>query len=154
MSPSSSRFDRSDGRFQVHDADQEGLSDLLRRFAQDAAGLVRQEIALAKLELREAARAYIRDSAMLGIAAAAALLGTMVFLAFVVIGFGQLIGNYWLSALLVSLMLFAAAGGLAAVAIAHLRRNSVAPEATVESLKNDRKWAQSEARDLKRKLRA
>ncbi len=92
----SPQFNRSDGRFNsnLHDTDDNvPLGDLLRRFGQDAGALVKQEIALAKLELRESAQSYARDAGRLGAAAAVAWFGAMALLAFLVIGLGALINN-------------------------------------------------------------
>jgi uncharacterized membrane protein YqjE len=130
------------------------LSELLRRFAEDAGALVRHEIALAKLELRENINSYARDAAKIGVAGAVGLLGSLALIAFAIIGLGELIDNFWLSALIIAVVLLTTAGVLARTAIRHLRRNRVAPETTVASLKEDKQWVAHEARDLQRKLRA
>jgi uncharacterized membrane protein YqjE len=145
---------RHDGRFDVQDEDDARLGDLLRRFTQDAAALVRHEIALAKLEVRENIKGYARDAAKIGVAAAVGLLGLCALVAFAIAGLGDLIDNYWLGALIVAVLLLATAGVMARAGLAHMRRNSVAPEETVATLKEDKQWVKHEARDLKQKLKA
>ena len=153
MAPQETNRFATEGRARTSSDDQ-GLSDLLRRFAQDAGVLLRHEIALAKLELRESITSYARDAAKVGIAGAIALFGVLALTAFAVIGLGDLVNNYWLGALIVAVALLAIAGVLGMRAIGHMRRNTVAPEETVATLKEDKRWLQHEARDLKRKLKA
>lgn len=149
-SPKSHRGDR----FTPFDEDQEKLGDLLRRFAQDAGTLVRQEIALAKLELRENVKSYAHDAAKVGIAAGIGLVGVFALVAFAIIGLGDLLDNYWLSSAIVAALLLAVAGVLGRSALAHMRRNSVAPETTVATLQEDKRWVKDEAREMKRQLKA
>jgi uncharacterized membrane protein YqjE len=150
-----SRTGQTNGRDQIRFEDEnERLGDLLRRFAQDAGTLVRQEIALAKLELRENVKEYARDASKVGIAAAIGVMAAFALMAFAIIGLGALLDNYWLAALIVGVMLLITAGVMARGAIRHMRRNSVAPDQTVETLKEDTRWMKHEARDMKRRLKA
>jgi uncharacterized membrane protein YqjE len=150
----SPQFNRTDGFKAPEDEAEAPLGDLLRRFAQDAGALVRQEIALAKLELRENLKAYAQDAAKVGIAAAVGLLGALALTAFVIVGLGDLIDNYWLSALIVAVVLLGVAAIMVRGTLVHMRRHSIAPEETVATLKEDQQWARHEARDFKRKLKA
>lgn len=70
-----------------------GLTDLFRRLADDASALVRGEVALAKLEMREAARGLVRDSSKLAIAFALAWFGGIALTAAAVIGVAHLLGG-------------------------------------------------------------
>ena len=152
-------------RFDVRDVRVEGasnngtgseapLGELLKRFGQDAGTLVKQEITLAKLELRESARSLAKDAGKIGTAAGLGLLGALAFLAFVIAGLGDLINNYWLSALIVSVLLLGAAAVLARGALAHMKRNSLAPQETVQTLKEDQRWAKREVQDFKQSLKS
>lgn len=134
--------------------DEAPLSELLKRFGQDGAALVKQEIALAKLEMRESVKGYMADAAKIGAAAGVGLLGSLALLAFMIIGLGDLLENYWLSALIVAVALLAIAGILFKGATAHMKNNSLAPRQTVETIKEDQRWAQNEVQDFKRKLKA
>lgn len=153
----SSQYSHTDGRFNPNyqEANEDiPLGDLLRRFGQDAAALVKQEITLAKLELRESAQGYARDAAKLGAAAAVGWFGAMALVAFLVIGLGALINNYWLSALIIAVVFLATAGIMAKGALAHMKRNSLTPRDTVQTLKEDQTWAKHEVQDFKRRLKA
>jgi hypothetical protein len=149
-----SHFEPSEGRRRIPEASEVPLSELLRRFAQDASALVRHEIALAKLEMRDSLKGYAQDAARLGVAAGVGMIGAFALTAFVIVGLGSLIGNYWLSALLVALVLLGVAAIMTRAALAHLRRRNLAPETTVATLKQNELWAKREARDFKRKLKA
>ena len=89
-----------------------GLTDLFRRLADDASALVRGEVALAKLEMREAARGLVRDSSKLAIAFALAWLGGIALTAAAVIGVAHLLGGRFGAGI--------AVGGLRAVGAAGL----------------------------------
>jgi uncharacterized membrane protein YqjE len=147
----STRFDvRVDGgRTQ-----EEPIGDLLKRFGQDAATLVRQEITLVKLELRESAKGLAKDAGKLGAAAGLALFGGLALLAFLIVGLGDLIDNYWLSALIVSVLLLGAAALMARGALRHVQQSSMAPRETVQTLKDDQRWAKREVQDFKQSMKA
>ena len=130
------------------------LGDLIRRFGQDAGTLIKQEITLAKLELRESVKGLAKDAGKLGAAAGLALFGGFAFLAFVIVGLGDLINNYWLSALIVAVLLLGAAAVMAKGALASIKKNNLAPQETVQTLKEDQRWAKREVQDFKQSLKA
>jgi uncharacterized membrane protein YqjE len=146
---------RTNGRFNFPEPREEApIGDLLRRFGEDAGALVRDELALAKLELRESVSVVARDIARLAVAGAVALVGTLSLTAFLIIGLGDLLNNYWLSSLIVTIVLLTIAAVLGKGALAHLKRNRLAPEETVRSLEEDKEWARDAAREFKAKLKA
>ena len=149
------QFSRTNGRFDSsYDNDSPPLGNLLKSFGQDAATLVKQEIALAKLELQESVRTYAANGAKLGIAAGVGLLGALALAAFVIIGLGDLINNYWLSALIVAVALLGIAGLLASRALAQIKGTSLAPRETAATLQEDTRWAKTEAQAFKQQLKA
>lgn len=135
-------------------AQEEPVGDLLKRFGQDASTLVRQEITLAKLELRESAKGLAKDAGKLGAAAGLALFGGMAFLAFLIVALGELIGNYWLSALIISVLLLGAAALLGKSALARLEQRGMTPREFVQTLKEDKRWAKREVHDFKQSVKA
>ncbi|MGQ0815807.1 MAG: phage holin family protein [Gemmatimonadota bacterium] len=151
----SPQFSRTDGPIQSpRQEEQLPLGDLLRRFGQDAAALMRDEITLAKLELGESVRELTQDAAKLAIAAGAALIGALSLTAFLILALGDLFDNYWASALLVTIALLATAAVLARGAITHFKQNGPAPRQTVQTLMEDKQWASEAARNFKSKLKA
>ena len=151
----SPQFNRTDGRFKTPDYNDEvPVGDLLRRIGQDAGTLVRDEIALAKLELRESAQSYVKPAIKLGIAAGAGLVGALALTAFLIIALGDALDNYWLSALIVTIVLLATAAALAKGAMSTIKETSLAPRETVQTLREDKQWASREVRDFKQSLKA
>jgi uncharacterized membrane protein YqjE len=131
------------------------MRDLLRQLADDGADLVRGEIALAKLEMKETARSFALDAVKLAAALALAWVGGLALTAFLIIGLGNLMGGaYWASALIVGVVLLAIGGLMAQRGIAGLQGNSIKPDATVESLQEDKRWASQEVRGLKESLKS
>lgn len=112
------------------------LPDLLRQLATDAALLVRQEIALARVELTEKLTIVASSAVGFGVAAIFAL-GMFGALTVTVIALVALVLPLWAAALVVTI----AYGGIAAVA-ALLGKNiasraSLVPTQSVESVRAD-----------------
>ena len=125
------------------------LGELFGQLSRDAQHLIQQEVALAKAELRETGSALARDGAKIGVAAALGLIGALAATAFVIIGLGDLLDNYWASALLVTVIYLAVAAFLATSAMKDIKGRRMKPEETLETLREDADWAKREARDLK-----
>jgi hypothetical protein len=119
-------------------------------FGEIKAGLahvLRDDLSLARTELRETTGRLKRDAVGVGVFGVVALLGVPPFLAFLVIGLGTLLGgSYWLSALIVSLTLFAVGGGLAYWSLQKLTSQDV-------SFPHTRRVIEHEASALQRKLK-
>lgn len=128
------------------------LGELLRRLTTDTSELVRKEITLAKTELREAGTTAARDGTKIGIAAGLGLAGALSLTAFLVIGLGAALDNYWLSALIVGLALLGIGAVLVRSAVADIKRRGLTPQQTLGSLREDAAWAKQEAREVKREL--
>jgi uncharacterized membrane protein YqjE len=128
------------------------LGELFARLSSDAQHLIRQEATLAKAELREAGARLARDAAKIAVAVALALLGAFSATAFLIIGLGALIGSYWASALIVTIVLLATAAILGKSAMNDLKEGPLKPEETIETLREDAEWAKREAQALKRDL--
>jgi drug/metabolite transporter (DMT)-like permease len=120
-----------------------GLGALLRELAEGSVTLVRQEAALAKLELGDAAKHVGVGTAMFASGAVLAILGLLAFFTGVIL----LIGDqwlpkdlYWVAALLVMLITGGVAAFLAKKGLALLSPRQLAPDQTVETLKEDKEW--------------
>jgi uncharacterized membrane protein YqjE len=128
------------------------LGDLIRQLAQDSATLVRQEVALAKAEIRENVKTAGRNAAMVAVGGVLALLGVLVLVAFLVMLVGDALDEYWLGALIVGALFLIVGGILAKKALGNLKQESLAPEQTLETLKEDKQWLQSEMKSVRRDL--
>lgn len=122
------------------------LGELFRQLGNDASRLIRQEIALGKAEFREMGSALAKDAMKFGIAAIFGLLGAMAAVAFLIVALGALIGSYWVSSLIVTVVLLAVAAVLASNAAKDLKERDLAPRETIDTLRADAEWAKHEAR--------
>jgi uncharacterized membrane protein YqjE len=129
-----------------------GLGDLIRQLAQDSATLVRQEVALAKAEIRENVKTAARNAAMIAAGGVLLLLGGLVLIACLVMVVGDALDEYWLGALIVGGLFLIIGGIMAKKALGNLKQESLAPEQTIETLKEDKQWLQNEMRSARRDL--
>jgi membrane protein len=126
------------------------LGELVRELSRDAAHLARQEIALARAEVRQNVRAAARDTALIVAGGTIAALGGLVLLAALVIAAGDLLGGrYALGALLVGLALLAIGGGAALAGVRKARAARLAPETTIETLRETGAWARTQAAQVR-----
>ena len=128
------------------------LGELFTRLTADTGELVRQEVALARAEMRQVGATVARDGAKVGVAFGLALAGALAVTAFLVIALGDVLDNYWLGALLVGVVLLAVGGFLAKSAVNDVKRRGLVPAETVDSLREDAAWAKQEAGAVKREL--
>jgi hypothetical protein len=131
------------------------VRDLLKQLAGDGSELVRNEIALAKLEMRDMARELAVDSAKLGTALGLALSGGLVLMAAAVIGLGHLLGGrFGLAARIIGAVMLLVGAILARGGINGLRNMPRKPEQTAASLRRDKQWARHELREFKEEVRS
>lgn len=119
------------------------LGSLMSDLAQQASMLVRQEVELAKTEVTHSAQrmgkgaGFIAAGAALGYAGLLAVIATcMVLLALVV--------KAWLAALIVTALVLAGAGLLVMTGINMVKRQKLAPEHTMETIREDVEWAKAQ----------
>ncbi|MEW5930585.1 MAG: YhjD/YihY/BrkB family envelope integrity protein [Gemmatimonadota bacterium] len=144
-------------RFDVDDASPDGgegrsLGSLFRDLSADASVLIRQEVALAKTEMRRNVKALARDVGSMAMWGVVAALGGLVMVAFLVAGLGDLLDNYWLAALIVGLLFIAVGAFMALRSLRHLRTVQMRPQETVATLRDTQVWAQGEAAELRAAL--
>jgi uncharacterized membrane protein YqjE len=128
------------------------LAELLKQLANDSGVLVRQEIGLAKAELRDTAKGYASGAGFIAAGALLLVMAALTLTAFLIILLGAILANYWLAALIVGVVFALAGLGLALAGKRRMDRTTVAPEATVRTMQENRDWAQEEIRELRRDL--
>jgi uncharacterized membrane protein YqjE len=138
-----------------HTATESGnIVDLLKRLRDDTTVLVREEVELAKVEVTEKATVLSRNVAFL---AAGALLGyTGLILILMSLGslLAQLFQDQGMRDGTAAFLGFLIVGGIVAVisvglvmkAIKTLKSESLKPEKTIETLQEDKQWAQNKIR--------
>ncbi|WP_440088323.1 phage holin family protein [Streptosporangium sp. LJ11] len=118
------------------------LGELVGEIGEDLSKLVRQELLLAKAEVREEAG---KAAGLLGGAGFAGYMVAVLVTLAVMFGLGNVMDLGW-AALIVAVIWAAAGAALYVTGRARLRQVSPKPERTVETLKEDARWA----RDLTR----
>jgi uncharacterized membrane protein YqjE len=126
------------------------IGELLKQLASETTTLVRQELELAKAEMREKAGKAGPGFGMIGAAGGVALLALGALTAFFVLALDGALPN-WLAALLVAIVY----GAVAAVLYMRGKQKvddagSPAPRQTIETLKEDVAWAKHPTTSAKR----
>lgn len=127
-----------------------GFGDLLRDLANGSADLLRGEAKLARIELTDVAANVGRGSGLAALGGVLLLLGGLSLAAGVVLLAGdQWLPRdlYWLAALVVTVIAGVIAALLARRGMRQLSPAQLAPDQTVETLKEDKEW-------LKRRLKS
>jgi hypothetical protein len=117
------------------------IGELLKQLADQTATLVRQELDLAKAEMREKAGKAGPGFGMWGAAGVIGLLAAGTLTAFLILALDGVMPN-WLAALLVGLVYGAIAGVLYVNGKHRVEEaGSPVPQKTIESVKEDVQWA-------------
>jgi uncharacterized membrane protein YqjE len=122
------------------------LGDLLRALAQQGQGLLRDEVLLAKAELRAEAKKASKGGAMMG-AGGAVLFAALLLLGVTLVLIGDTFLPAWLSALIVTALYAVAGGVLLTSGKKELRRTE--PSRAIQSIKEDGRWAKETMRDIR-----
>jgi hypothetical protein len=115
------------------------LSDLFGKLANETSNLVRQEVALAKVEVAQSAREVGKNVANLIIGGAIAYASLLAIIAALIMLLGRVMAE-WGAALLVGVLIGGVAWLLIVRALAALQQTEMTPRKTVETLKEDAAW--------------
>jgi hypothetical protein len=113
------------------------IGALVKELAEDLSTLVRSEIALAKLELKQSMMTLTGASAMFIAAVFCAIFGAAFLFVTAVLGLVVLGVPAWLSTLIVALVLLIAAVTLALLGKSKVSKLNFVPTETMNSVKND-----------------
>lgn len=128
--------------------DHRSFADLLKNLRDETTALVRQEVALAKTEMSEKAAKFGRNAGYLGAGGMLAHAGLIVLLlglsallyaGLVEAGLSHMTSG-WLALLIVGAVVAAIGYGMAQKAISTFKRETLVPEKTVKSLKENQEW--------------
>jgi uncharacterized membrane protein YqjE len=126
------------------------LGELMKRLADETGTLVRQEIDLAKAEMREKGQKIGVGTGYLGAAALVGLLALGSLTAFLILALDGVIPN-WLAALIVGLVYAAVAAYLAVRGREKLREaGRPVPEQTQATIEEDLEWAKNQVKSARR----
>ena len=120
--------------------DERSLGELLAELSRETGVLVRKEVELATTEMTAKAKKASADASMMAAGGALAYAGVLVLLAALVIALTHAGVTAWLSALIVALLTMGVGYMLIVMGQARLRRLTVAPTQTIETLKENARW--------------
>ncbi len=123
--------------------EERSLGDLLAELAGETGTLVRQEVALAQVELTQTATTAGKNIGFLAVGGAIAYMAAMAFTAAIILLLSQFMPA-WASAMLVGVVVGVIAYFMIAAALTKLRKTDPMPRATIETLKEDAKWLKKE----------
>jgi hypothetical protein len=115
------------------------LGELLGELAGHSASLFRDELALARQELREKLMHLRVPVVLIALGAAGALIAALCLCTALVLGLTAYL-EPWQSALLVGIVLSVAAGVLVALGFSQLKQADLKPEQTLETLEENKEW--------------
>jgi hypothetical protein len=121
-------------------SDERSLGELFAELSRETATLVRKEVELATTEIT--GKAKVAGTHAASVAAGGALMhaGLLVFLSMLVIALTQLGLPAWLAALIVAALTMGIGYAIVNRGLTNLRRTSVAPRQTIETLKETTTW--------------
>jgi uncharacterized membrane protein YqjE len=122
------------------------LGDLFSDLSQQTAELIRHEMRLAKAELDVKASRVGRQAAKLGLGAVFGLAGVMAVTAAIILGLIEAGVPSWVSALITAAVMGLMAYVLAQAGLSELKKQSLAPVETMESVKETAQWIKNETR--------
>lgn len=127
-----------------------GYGEILREIIDSTKDLVSSELALVTAEMKHVAKATSRDLSKVVAFGTLAVLSLLPFIAFLVIGLGELLDHrYWLSSLIVAVV-FAAVGGFFAYrSLKKVTDQDLDFSATKNSLRRDKYVIQSNVERVK-----
>lgn len=115
------------------------LGDLFGDLASEMGNLVRQEVALAKVEVTQKAKRIGRNVAYLVIGGAIGYAALLAVIAAIIMLLARVM-PWWGSALLVGILIAGISWLLIGKALSALQETEITPRETVETLKEDAAW--------------
>lgn len=127
--------------------DDRSLGQLLKELTHESSTLLRQEVDLAKTEMSEKASRVGANLGSLAVGGGVALLGALALLAFAIYGLQALLRQFmdpdvavWLAPLIIGVVLAAVGYSLIKKALETLKRESITPQRTTQSLQENKEW--------------
>lgn len=124
--------------------DERSLGELFGELARETSVLVRQEVQLAKTEMTQKASAVGKDIGFLAVGGAVAYAGLLALIATLIIILGTVGLPWWLASLIVGVIVAGVGYFLVQKGLTALKHESMAPQQTIQTLKEDRQWAKEQ----------
>ena len=124
--------------------EERSLGDLFSELASETGTLVRQEVALAQVELTNKATAVGKNVGFLVVGGAVAYAAALALIAAVILILATYVMPAWAAALVVAVLVGVVAFIMISSALAALKKTDLAPRETVETLKEDAQWLKNQ----------
>ncbi len=128
---------------QMNPGEERSLGDLFAELSEETSTLIRQEINLAKAEMSQKVSKAGKNIASLAIGGVVAYVGFLALTAALIIGLAGFIPG-WVAALIVGVVMGLIGYLLIQKGMSELKKMTVVPERTVETLKEDVQWLKQE----------
>ena len=125
--------------------DERAIGELLGDLYRDAERMVRLEVEFAKTEVTQKATRVGKNAGFLVAGAIVAYTGVLAILAGIIALLGLVI-PVWISALIIGILVAGAGAFLAWKGLQTLRQESVSPQRTIDTLKEDQEWMRDQSR--------
>lgn len=122
-----------------------GFTDIVRGLLDDTQRLIRDEIALARSEVRQNIKSAVAGAAVLAIGGVFAVVG-FIYVALMAVFLISLVLPAWLAALIIGFFLLIVGGIMLLVGMNMLSKATAKPEETIETLREDREWLRRQMR--------
>ena len=122
------------------------LGELFAELSRETSELVRHEVSLAKAELSQKAARVGKDVGFISIGGALAYAGLLTLVAALVMGLARAGLEWWVSALIVGVVVTIAGYVSTQKGLTALKREQVVPTETIDSLKENAQWAKGQMR--------
>jgi putative Mn2+ efflux pump MntP len=127
--------------------DERSIGQLLKELTHESSTLLKQEVDLAKTEMSEKASRVGTNLGAVAVGGSVALLGAIGLLLAVIYGLGAILNNFlspetasWLAPLIVGGVLAAVGYSMIKKALDVLKRESLTPQKTTQSLQENKEW--------------
>lgn len=125
--------------------EERSLGDLFGDLSRETSNLIRQEMTLAKVEMTRKAAQMGKDAGILAAGGALLYAGLLALIAAAIIGLAQA-WAWWLSALVVGVIVVGVGGVMVLVGLKAMRQAGLMPTQTLQTLKEDAQWAKNQIR--------
>ena len=124
--------------------DDRSLGELFSDLSREMSALVRQEVALAKTEMTEKVSVIGKNAALVAVGGALLFTALLALVATCIIALANAM-PWWLAALIVTIIVAIIGGVVAWMGVENLKRASIAPTQTVDTIKEDATWIKQQA---------
>ncbi|MGH2389736.1 MAG: phage holin family protein [Chloroflexota bacterium] len=129
------------------EGDTRSLGELFSELANETTTLIRQEVELAKAEFRQKAVSAGKDVGFIVVGGLLAYAGLLALIATVIIAIALAL-PWWLSALIVGVVVVGVGGALAMKGISSLKQGegNPVPRQTIKTIQDDVRWAKEQTK--------